>query len=170
MEKIHWTFKKILSLILGALGIGTLTSCYGMPIYASYYGMPPNLTGYNFELTGNVKGDLNDDGIKEENIQNIKVTIKQKDNTNNNSNSDYNDLLKYIEKHTLDDGSYYLFWNTETPDLEYEITFTDIDGEENGSFENKTIPVTFTDDDLFDSTTYYKTIDIELDKKQKNDN
>ncbi|MBQ5999483.1 MAG: hypothetical protein IJL70_08445 [Treponema sp.] len=28
--KLHWTWKKILGLLFGICGIGTLTSCYGM--------------------------------------------------------------------------------------------------------------------------------------------
>lgn len=32
MKKITWNWKKIVTIILGTLGIGTLTSCYGMPI------------------------------------------------------------------------------------------------------------------------------------------
>lgn len=32
MKKLTLTWKKIVAIILGALGIGTLTSCYGMPI------------------------------------------------------------------------------------------------------------------------------------------
>ncbi|MBQ5999021.1 MAG: hypothetical protein IJL70_06080 [Treponema sp.] len=28
--KLHWTWKKVLGLVLGICGIGTLTSCYGM--------------------------------------------------------------------------------------------------------------------------------------------
>ena len=32
MKKITWNWKKTVTIILGTLGIGTLTSCYGMPI------------------------------------------------------------------------------------------------------------------------------------------
>ena len=31
MKKLTWTWKKILALIFGALGIGMLVSCYGVP-------------------------------------------------------------------------------------------------------------------------------------------
>ena len=31
MKKLTWTWKKILVLICGALGIGMLVSCYGVP-------------------------------------------------------------------------------------------------------------------------------------------
>ncbi len=37
MKKITWTWKKILVLIGTLLGIGTLVSCYGMPINGEPY-------------------------------------------------------------------------------------------------------------------------------------
>lgn len=35
-DKIHWTWKKIVGIIAGLLGIGTLVSCYGMPMADVY--------------------------------------------------------------------------------------------------------------------------------------
>lgn len=40
---IRWTWQKIAGTILGVLGIGTLTSCYGMP--ENYYSIKGTVTG-----------------------------------------------------------------------------------------------------------------------------
>lgn len=77
MEKLHWTWKKIVSIVLGFLGIGTLTSCYGMPYIDNpdeMYGCPHN----KYFVSGTVTGDTDGDG-KYEPLQKIEISVKKID-------------------------------------------------------------------------------------------
>lgn len=63
-KKITWTWQKIITAILGVLGIGTLTSCYGMP-----------LNGEFIDFTGKVFYDHdNDPSTDPVPVSGIKVT------------------------------------------------------------------------------------------------
>lgn len=119
IKKITWTWKKLVAVVMGFLGIGTLVSCYGMPIDYN-----------NFEVSGTVYGDIDGDGINEP-IPGIGVSIDNKPSAYN-----YDSITgadgKFIQNSvfpTFDDVS----------NLEYTLYFTDIDDEENGSFEDKSV-------------------------------
>lgn len=137
MKKITWTWKKIVTLILGFLGIGTLTSCYGV--------LPPLRTKF---ITGTVMGDIDGDGIDEP-VSGIQYTFI----------SDEYSCEGLI-------GSYYpdgrFDIETSKADISFGITFTDIDGEENGSFKTKTI----TGKSTFDEE-YLDLGEIHLEKADK---
>lgn len=116
MKKITWTWKKILTLICGFLGIGTLVSCYGMPI--------------NYEptdrISGCVVGDIDGDS-EEEPVPGIKVTATV---------HDYEDDSEKVFSATTDkDG----LFNIDLEELYYPnevmLKTEDVDGPANGSFE-----------------------------------
>lgn len=111
MKKLTWTWKKIVTLILGFLGIGTLTSCY-----------PPLISKV---ITGTVMGDIDGDGIDEP-VSGIQYTFIADDYQRKGLISPY-----------YSDNRFEI--RTEKADISFGITFTDIDGEENGSFKTKTI-------------------------------
>ncbi len=171
MEKLHWTLKKIISLILGLLGIGTLTSCYGV-VPVMMYGTPSNYDGSLFSLSGKVKGDINKDGEIKEPVKYIEISIKAKNNPSDdetNQNDEYFDL--YETTKTDENGNFSIYWEYKDSIKDYKITFKDIDGQENGSFKDKSIDVQFTDEDILNYHEYDKSIDdIELETKSDNDN
>lgn len=105
MKKLKCSWKKFLALVAGFLGIGSLVSCYGMPI-------PVDLED---EYFGTVTGDI--DGI-EQPIPGILVENR------------------YVNVITDENGQYRINSN---PLL--SLSFTDIDGEENGSFDSKYIRI-----------------------------
>ena len=114
-DKIHWTWKKILGTILGILGIGTLTSCYGMPEDGFYT--------YSCTVKGKINGT-------EQPIEGILVNVKDSEGY------EYKDKTNSEGKISLSD----IFEGKCT------ITFTDVDGAENGSFAEKTSNISLTYD------------------------
>lgn len=120
MKKLTWTWKKIVALILGFLGIGTLTSCYGV--------LPPLISKV---ITGTVMGDIDGDGIDEP-VSGILYTF---------ITGEYQRREGVIGNGLS--GSYYsngrFEIETSKADISFGITFTDFDGEENGFFKTKTI-------------------------------
>ena len=115
-EKINWTWKRIVGTILGILGIGTLTSCYGVPEDEFYY----DIYG---KVTGNINGT-------EKPIEDICVELYK--------NGKFNKAI-----HTDSDGWYEF---RELEGTTYMVRFSDTDGAENGSFKTKVIDITLTDD------------------------
>ena len=113
-DKITWTWKRIVGTVLGILGIGTLTSCYGVPEDM-------------YDILGEVKGTVNG---TEQAIPNIAVAAY-----------DDNDA-KLAEAKTDANGKFAL---AELEAGTYRLTFTDIDGEENGSFAQKEVTVPLSD-------------------------
>lgn len=135
MKKITWTWKKVVSIILGLLGIGTLTSCYGMPIQDPYY----NPEGVNVVFKGIVKGDIDGDGETEP-VPGIKI-LSNYSKTLSNTNGKF-EILAYFP----DDGEpCYLY-------------FTDVDGEKNGAFKQSLIskdkPIDYNPDPQNDDFTW----------------
>ncbi len=122
MVVVKKKFKKIAYTVLTALGIGMLTSCYGMPTraYSIDY----------FSLHGKVTAE----GTNKE-IPGIKVTVN------------YGGEIKtYI---TDSSGNYFfdLYFDSEDfpGGIDVTITLTDIDGETNGTYSTKTLePVRVT--------------------------
>lgn len=129
MKKLTWTWKKIVNIILGLLGIGTLTSCYGVvaPIFPK-------------DIQGQVTGDIDGDG-KEEPVPEIEICCT----------GDFEHLYIYKavdedsehrKSYTDKEGFFYesFVFDSDT-ELSFAVTLTDIDGKQNGSFKTKTIPV-----------------------------
>ena len=123
MVVIKKTFKKIAYAVLCALGVGTLTSCYGMP-----NGMP-----YGSPYT--VYGTVTSDGTT--GIEGIEVTITYGSKTQTSK--------------TGKNGSYYFSYIFDSDDLisgiDCTLNFKDVDGETNGSFPNQEAFITFHEDD-----------------------
>ena len=127
-SKIKWTWKRILSVILGILGIGTLTSCYGTP--DDYYGYDRDDDYHSnyHDIYGTVSGKI--DGQKKP-IKNIVVSLSKKNSGDSDSSATYSSpSLDY----TSSEGIFHFYDNS---DGIYELCFTDIDGEKNGSFKQQ---------------------------------
>ena len=111
MEKctqgIKWTWKKIFTAVLGVLGIGTITSCYGVP------------DNYAYTIQGCVRGR---DNGKELPIEGIKVTFGHF-----NGKTTWTDEEGFYEINLSDDFH-----------GEFPLSFTDVDGEKNGKWKEKT--------------------------------
>ena len=116
---IRWNFKKALTSLMTVMGIGTLTSCYGMPIYcgnAALYGYVASSEDYQKDC-----------------IEGIKVTVFYEDKEIGTALTD-KDGYYSIEL----DGNYYNFY-----DENFRVKFSDVDGDKNGSFKEKTIEISF---------------------------
>ena len=121
MKRITWTWQKIVALIAGFFGIGTLVSCYGMP-YDSRFS---HTIEDEYRVFGGVYGDLDEDPETLESIRGIRVSAL--------GESDITDAT----------GTYYLSLYEQLDEIPetFDIIFEDIDGEANGSFENQVITV-----------------------------
>ena len=116
-DKIHWTWKRIIGVILGVLGIGTLTSCYGVIE-----------DEFEYSIYGQVKGKING---TEQAIEGIAVALY---NTAGGArNITLTDSDGWYDFRALEGGS-------------YTITYTDIDGDKNGSFKQKELEIPLKED------------------------
>lgn len=116
MKKIKAGFKKIIAILCNFLGLGLITGCDNfIKSFAAMYGCPPYVAGH-------VTGDIDGDGTAEA-VKGIQVTI--------NTNPERSEI-------TDEEGAYYVYPGTAGT---YTITFEDVDGEDNGSFETKTAEV-----------------------------
>ena len=108
-----------------------------------------------FNFDGIVLGDIDGDEI-EEKIPDIKITVKTylSEQEKNLQEEFYDDIP--IEDLQNQDGNFaktdengnFSFRASNINDyFVYEVTFSDVDGEKNGSFEDKTITVTFNKDE-----------------------
>lgn len=149
MKKIKLAFSKTLVKIgkklIQIFGIssimGTFGSClvaYGMPEPYDYPSMYGTLINYNF--TGRVLGDIDKDGTAEP-VKDIKVTLTCTNAQNEKTNT---------EVKTDEDGKYKINvregygWGKEAK-YSYEVTFEDVDGDQNGSFKSKTLEAGYSD-------------------------
>ncbi len=107
-------WKKLTYSILTALGIGMLTSCYGMPVSADY-----DIRGISC-ICGKV---INSNGDP---ISGIRVYF------------DYNGIQ--YETNTLENGSYFIEIKIDDNSVirEVKVHFEDVDEEENGRYSNHT--------------------------------
>lgn len=121
MEKLTWTWKKIVAVIAGILGIGTITSCYGMPVDGYYSDPTPE------NLLGTVKGDIDGDSdTKPTPIEGIKVSAVL---TYNNEVID--------QTYTDINGEFNLHLGTSYYTDDVILHFEDVDGAEHGAFSSK---------------------------------
>ena len=105
MKKLTITWKKILGIIFGVLGVGTLTSCYGMPINDFYK-----------TVEGQVFGDTDSNPeTPDEPVSNVKVCINDEEVGTTDS-----------------EGRFSVY--TEGPDGKYKFSLEDVDGDTNGKF------------------------------------
>lgn len=145
-DKLKLFTKKILVRLFKLLGLSSLFSFLGcssiFPFlfggdnpYVCMYGVPDNI----IEIEGTVYGDIDGDG-KEEPVPNIKVS---KDSSEN-------------EVYTDSNGSFY--YSSLKIEDSITLTFSDVDGNENGAFNNTS--------NTYDLTkAHYQTKDIHLTKK-----
>lgn len=123
-DKIHWTWKRIIGTILGILGIGTLTSCYGVPE-----------DEFEYDIYGKVQGRI--DGT----TQPVKgIVVEAARNMSDDKHLTYTDSDGWFEFKDLYEGS-------------YTVKFTDTDGAENGSFKQKIEHLSLTSDHGFGTVT-----------------
>ena len=123
--KINWTWKKIVGTVLGILGIGTITSCYGMPE-----------DDYDFSIYGHVNGKING---TETAIPDIVVELYGEVDSDSDEYTTKVDLIKKTDA----SGNFYFY------DLEegtYTLRLTDTDGDTNGSFKQHMRTVTLSKD------------------------
>ncbi|MCR4953929.1 MAG: hypothetical protein K6A43_07625 [Treponema sp.] len=104
MQKLKITWQKIVATVLGLLGIGTLTSCYGV------------IDPFDHTIvSGQVYGDIdNNPKTPDEPIPNIKVCVNDEEVTRTYSDGSFTTDL-------IDAGI-------------YKLSFEDDDGTENGEF------------------------------------
>lgn len=123
--KIKWTWKKIVGIIAGLLGIGTLVSCYGMPV------------GYGSVFVGGTVTSEEDDSP----IVGIHVDVADGYRTGGiytDENGFYEILAEYDYYCEEDSGC--------------TLRFTDEDGEENGGyFYSKELAVPKENDKTFEN-------------------
>lgn len=132
MKKIKSTCKKVITTLLGLLGVGTLTSCYGCFFPDDFF------------LQGTITGDINGDGIIEETEYVPGIQVYVDDETEFSISSE--------------NGTYYtgtIYPGTHT------ITFKDADGAENGDFKDQTIEIEIKEDDTYATFDTVKDIKLE---------
>lgn len=143
MEKLHWTWKKIVSLILGFLGIGTLTSCYGMPFISEpeeMYGMPRN----KYSVSGTVTDDTNIP------LEKIKISVREAAFPEEN---EYKSFVSYSDNNGEFVVTVYTSMDYNDPENtsranEFTATFTDSDTDAEKLFIKKEITITYDDEDI----------------------
>ena len=168
-KKIKTGFIKILSKILQVLGITSLFSafgCIGPSMYGSpvvcMYGVPGNF----FTVDGKITDAQNNP------IEGIKIEAKRAPSAQG-SEDDNSHYYNCEPVFTNENGAYHLFWNDyDSNSLQFVICAEDIDGAENGSYENKTIEVSFLNDNYTGRTDFgnkeyeMRNKNIQLDDKQ----
>ena len=159
---IKSSFKKLIAKLFQILGISSLMTAFGcgnIPMTVAYgtapvdmYGTPPNYSTRN-EYT--ITGSIIDKNSKP--IQGIKVSVKTDEEAESSLDDFYSDT----------NGYYFLrWWDSINNDTRFQIIVEDEDGEENGSFDNKTFYIEFTDDNkIYDRKYNIAGINIILDEK-----
>ena len=142
---IKSSFKKIITKILQVLGISSILtsfgSCieiaYGSPDYPVMYGVPGNF----FTLEGTIT-DENGNAIK-----GIELSVKAKADVPGNEEDDGEQKQFYVHSNVITtdaDGHFALNWNDyDNDNLDFTIYIKDIDGEQNGLFNDITEDVSF---------------------------
>lgn len=166
---IKSSIKRIIAKLFQILGISSLLTAFGCGNsnrYIAMYGVEPvdmyGTPSNFFTLDGTVT-DSNGEAIK-----GIKITAK--------GNHEDAPSEKFTSGYSNDEGHYSIRWNDyNRDDFSFIITAEDVDGEENGSFNDKTIIVDFSEtkkDNEDTWTTKYRMTgkDITLDEKSDTEN
>ena len=141
---IKSSFKKIITKVFQVLGISSLITSFSScsPEYPVMYGVPGNF----FTLEGTV---TDEDGNA---IKGIELNAKAKadvpgnaDEKDDDEDTERKEFYVYCNPETTgEDGSFSLYWNDyDNDNLDFTIYIKDIDGEENGLFNDTTYDVTF---------------------------
>ncbi len=136
MIKLKCNWKKVVTSVFAVLGVGTLTSCYGVIDPSSVPGVAGTVTS--------AKTTEENEGTP---IEGIKITMQTPDGTVLGTTT------------TESDGSYYFELSTEgysDSGKQYTLIFEDVDGKANGSFKKKIDTVTI---DLYQ--TVLKNVELE---------
>ena len=173
-KKIKLFSKRIIAKLFKIFGISSLISAFGgiscslgFPREGiALYGVPGNF----FSLQGNVT-DSNGNPIK-----GIEISVKA--DTSSPSKGDYDPLddentKTYLETSKTDEnGDYSLYWNCMNDNyVDFILDIKDVDGEENGSFNDATETVNYKHNDYKDKTDFGNPIyeitgkNIKLNKK-----
>ena len=114
---------------------------YGPPMVCMY-GVPGNF----FTVDGTVTDSQNNP------IKGIKVKAER---ANSAQNEDVDDLHNSEAVFTDENGVYHLSWNDyDSNSFQFIISAEDVDGEANGSYDNKTINVSFSNSNLTGHTDF----------------
>ena len=153
-KKIKLFSKRFITRLFQILGISSLLTAFGCgdhfgavmygPEPVDMYGTPTNY----YILEGNI--------VDEENkpIEGIKVSVQ----ANETDTYDKNEL-----SFSEENGSFYLKWSRFPSDnMDFTINLEDIDGEENGSFNNRTLNVEYKNDDMIEKKSWTKKYTKEL--------
>ncbi len=123
MKKIKTVYLRIVAAVCNFFGIGLVLGCdlngngkSLWPLAPAMYGSPPSVSGY-------VYGDIDGDG-KTEPVKGIQVTASNDES---------------VKEITTEDG-YYCFITKGKDKI--QIIFTDVDGEQNGSFKTSQAEIT----------------------------
>lgn len=141
---IKSSFKKIITKVFQVLGISSLITSFSScsPEYPVMYGVPGNF----FTLEGTI---TDEDGNV---IKGIELNAKAKtdvpgnaDEKDDDEDTERKEFYVYCNPETTgEDGSFSLYWNDyDNDNLDFTIYIKDIDGEENGLFNDTTYDVTF---------------------------
>ena len=156
-KKIKLFSKRIIIRLFQLLGISSLMTAFGcgntfllaygtvVPEPVEKYGVPANY----FTLEGKVEDEEHNP------IKGIRVSVQTPIN-------EYNEVQTLIDFGYSNEYGYYIInWDTfDTYDLNYIITAEDVDGEENGSFNNKYQIIDYKDGRI--GTREYKKSDITI--------
>lgn len=175
MKKIKISLKKIRGLLLNFFGIASIaafTSCDGggssdVPgikpgetldvieggIQIALYGMPANF----YSIKGTVTGDINGDGVAEP-VPGIKITV--------NGEGEFTAKPDENAVRTDESGEFMAtYWGKDRGEKSCILTFSDVDGEKNGSFKDKTIKVDLPEQTFGRPVTTQ--VSAELEKKDR---
>ena len=136
---IKSSFKKIITKVFQVLGISSLITSFSScsPEYPVMYGVPGNF----FTLEGTV---TDEDGNA---IKGIELSAKAKADVPGNEEDDGEQKQFYVHSNVITtdaDGHFALNWNDyDNDNLDFTIYIKDIDGEQNGLFNDITEDVSF---------------------------
>ena len=165
-KKIKLFSKRIIARLFQILGISSLLTAFGCTDpYVVMYGSPVDMYGTPsnyFTLDGKIVDD------EQNPIKNIKVSVTTDDEEKNKYK--YSEIFAYSDE----SGYFIIQWNDyRSSDMDFIINLEDIDGADNGSFNNKTLNANYKKDDMTDkgswTSKYNKDLGtIKLEKKADN--
>lgn len=153
---IKSSFKKIITKFFQVLGISSILTSFGSCIEIAYgspdspvmYGVPGNF----FTLEGTI---TDEDGNA---IKGIELSAKAKADVPGyvDANGEHKEFYVHSRKElTGEDGFFSLYWNDyDDNNLDFTIYIKDIDGEENGLFNDITEDVSFDKNNFTDKSNF----------------